>query len=93
MTDLSVLETLSEKQISHMGYDDLADLLYKIRVQMEYTEILRKKITNGLKLRASKTVENALRTGERSNGTIYFKEKQFLITAKVSLLDGIDKKK
>jgi DNA-directed RNA polymerase specialized sigma24 family protein len=83
MKNLSILETLSAKEISALEVYDLMDLSDQVAKLVNHTKELKEKLEDGLNLRFSEAVKNNLRSENKDTGTIRFFDGVFQIVAEV----------
>jgi hypothetical protein len=83
MKNLSILETLSAKEISRLEIRDLMDLNEQMTKLASHTKELKEKLEDGLNLRFSESVKNNLRSESKDTGTIRFLDGAFQIVAEV----------
>lgn len=81
--NLSVLETLSAREISQFEVYDLADLSEQVAKLVSHTKELREKLDDALNLRFSGTVQRKLQSENRDTGSAKFFEDGFQICAEV----------
>jgi DNA-directed RNA polymerase specialized sigma24 family protein len=83
MKNLSILETLSAKEISALEVHDLMDLNDQVAKLISHTKELKEKLDDGLNLRFSEAVKNNLRSENKDTGTTRFFDGAFQIIAEV----------
>jgi hypothetical protein len=83
MKNLSILETLSAKEISTLEVYDLMDLSDQIAKLTSHAKELKEKLDDGLNLRFSEAVKNNLRSENKDVGTTRFFDGAFQIVAEV----------
>jgi hypothetical protein len=83
MQNLSILETLSAKEISRLEIRDLRDLNEQMAKLASHTRELKEKLEDGMNLRFSESVKNNLRSENKDTGTTRFCDGAFQIIAEV----------
>jgi DNA-directed RNA polymerase specialized sigma24 family protein len=83
MKNLSVLETLTAKEISSLEIYDLMDLSDQVAKLTSHAKELKEKLDDGLNLKFSEAVKNSLRSENKDAGTIRFFNGAFQIIAEV----------
>jgi uncharacterized protein (UPF0305 family) len=83
MKNLSVLETLSAKEISELATYDLMDLSDQITKLCSHAKELKEKLDDALNLRFSESVQNNLQSENKNTGTTRFFDGAFQIVAEV----------
>jgi hypothetical protein len=83
MKNLSVLETLSTKEISEFEVCHLMDLNDQITKLTSHAKELKEKLDNALNLRFAESVKSNLRSENRDTGTTGFFDGAFRIIAEV----------
>jgi DNA-directed RNA polymerase specialized sigma24 family protein len=83
MKNLSILETLSAKEISRLEVMDLMDLNDQVAKLVSHTKELKEKLDDGLNLRFSEAVKNNLRSANKDTGTTRFFDGAFQIVAEI----------
>jgi hypothetical protein len=93
MKNLSVLETLSAKEISTLDVYDLMDLHDQVTKLISHTKELKEKLDESLNLRFAESVKNNLRNENKDTGAVKFFDGAFQITAEVAKKVTWDNKK
>jgi hypothetical protein len=93
MQNLSILETLSTKEISRLEVGDLMDLNEQMMNLTSHTKELKEKLEDAMNLRFSESVKNSLRSENRDTGTTRFFDGAFQIVAEVSKKVSWDQEK
>jgi DNA-directed RNA polymerase specialized sigma24 family protein len=83
MKNLSIIETLSTKEISALEVYDLMDLSEQVAKLTNHAKELKEKLDDGLNLKFSEAVKNSLRSENKNTGTTKFFDGAFQITAEV----------
>jgi DNA-directed RNA polymerase specialized sigma24 family protein len=83
MRNLSILETLSAKEIGALAVGDLMDLSDQIMKLTDHTKELKEKLEDAMNLRFSETVKNSLRSENKNTGTTKFFDGVFQIIPEV----------
>lgn len=83
MKSISILETLSVKEISALDIADLMDLNDQITNLNSQAKDMRQKLDDGLNLRFAETVKANLRSQSKDTGTTRFMDSGFQIIAEV----------
>jgi RNA polymerase sigma factor (sigma-70 family) len=83
MKNLSVLETLTAKEIGSLKINELMDLSDQVAKLVSHTKELKEKLEDGLNLRFSEAVKNNLRSENKDTGTTRFFDGAFQIVAEV----------
>jgi DNA-directed RNA polymerase specialized sigma24 family protein len=83
MKNISILETLSAKEISSLEIGDLMELNEQIVNLNAHAKELKEKLDDGLNLKFSEAVKNNLRSENKDTGTIRFFDGAFQIVAEV----------
>jgi hypothetical protein len=84
MQNLSILETLSTKEISRLEIGDLMDLNEQMIKLTNHAKELKEKLEDAMNLRFSESVKNSLRSANKDTGTTRFFDGAFQIVAEVS---------
>jgi RNA polymerase sigma factor (sigma-70 family) len=84
MKNLSVLETLTAKEISSLEVHDLMDLSDQVAKLTSHAKELKEKLEDGLNLKFSEAVKNNLRSENKDTGTTRFFDGAFQVVAEVS---------
>jgi hypothetical protein len=83
MKNLSILETLSAKEIGALAVGDLMGLSDQVAKLVSYAKELKEKLDDGLNLKFSEAVKNNLRSENKDTGTTKFFDGAFQIIAEV----------
>jgi DNA-directed RNA polymerase specialized sigma24 family protein len=83
MKNLSIIETLSAKEISSLEVHDLMDLSDQVVKLTSHAKELKEKLDDGLNLKFSEAVKNSLRSENKDTGTTRFCDGAFQIVAEV----------
>jgi hypothetical protein len=83
MSNLSIIETLSAKEIGALDVHDLMDLYEQVTKLTNHAKELKEKLDDGLNLRFSESVKNSLRKENKDTGTTRFFDGAFQIVADV----------
>jgi DNA-directed RNA polymerase specialized sigma24 family protein len=93
MKNLSMLETLTAKEISSLEVYDLMDLSDQVAKLTSHAKELKEKLEDGLNLKFSEAVKNSLRSENKDTGTTKFFDGAFQIVAEVPKKVTWDQKK
>jgi hypothetical protein len=83
MKNISILETLSAKEIGALAVEDLLDLSDQVAKLCSHAKELKEKLDDGLNLKFSEAVKNNLRSENKDTGTTKFFDGAFQIVAEV----------
>ncbi|GHU19192.1 hypothetical protein FACS189472_08630 [Alphaproteobacteria bacterium] len=83
MKNLSVLETLSAKEISALDVYDLMDLHDQVMKLTSHAKELKEKLDDGLNLRFAETVKHSLQKENKDTGAVKFFDGAFQIVVDV----------
>jgi hypothetical protein len=83
MKKLSIIETLSAKEIGALEVHDLMDLSDQVAKLTSHAKELKEKLEDGLNLKFSEAVKNNLRSENRDTGTTRFFNGAFQIVAEI----------
>jgi hypothetical protein len=83
MKNLSIIETLSAKEIGALEIHDLMDLSDQVAKLCSHAKELKEKLDDGLNLKFSEAVKNNLRSENKDTGTTKFYDGAFQIVAEI----------
>jgi uncharacterized coiled-coil protein SlyX len=83
MKDLSLLETLSAKEISALNASDLMELSAQVAEMSAGIKRIREKLEDGMDLKFRDSVKTGLQTAAKDTGTIRFFDGAFQIVAEI----------